>query len=155
VTSAGVGVNPLMFNKIAVGTDGSDTADKAVEVALDLAEHYRALLLVFSVYEPVSPGRLAEERLEAPDDIQWSISPSEDVDATLANVEERAVARGLRATSVVREGEPGVVVCELAEEHEADLLVIGNKGMQRRLFGSVPKYISQHAPCSVVIAKTT
>jgi nucleotide-binding universal stress UspA family protein len=47
------------------------------------------------------------------------------------------------------------VLCELAAEHDADLLVIGNKGMNRRVFGSVPRAVCQHAPCSVVVVKTT
>jgi nucleotide-binding universal stress UspA family protein len=144
-----------MFNTIAVGTDGSDTADKAVEMALDIADHYQARLLVFSVYKPVGESRLDREREEAPEDIQWAINPHEDVDKTLAAVKRRATERGLETTTVAREGEPADTICELAEEHQADLLVIGNKGMQRRLFGSVPKKISQNAPCSVVIAKTT
>lgn len=144
-----------MFKTIAVGTDGSDTADKAVEVALDIADRFKARLLVLSVYKPVDAGRLEHEREEAPEDIQWAINPHEDVDATLAAVEERARARGLDAASIAREGEPASTICELAEEQDVDLLVIGNKGMQRRLFGSVPKKISQHAPCSVLIAKTT
>jgi nucleotide-binding universal stress UspA family protein len=144
-----------MFKTIAVGTDGSETADKAVEMALDIAAHYRARLLIFSVYQPVGAGRLEREQEEAPEEIQWSINPHEDVDSTLADVEQRASARGLEATSVAREGEPASTICELAQEHAVDLLVIGNKGMQRRVFGSVPKKISQNAPCSVVIAKTT
>lgn len=47
------------------------------------------------------------------------------------------------------------MICDLAAEHGADLLVVGNKGIERRIFGSVPKSICQQAPCSVVIAKTT
>jgi nucleotide-binding universal stress UspA family protein len=144
-----------MFKTIAVATDGSETADKAVEMALDIAEHYNASLLVLSAYKPVGAGRLERESEEAPEEVQWSINPHEDVDATLADVKERASARGVDATAFASEGEPSGVVCGLAEEHEADLLVIGNKGMKRRLFGSVPKKIAQNAPCSVVVAKTT
>jgi nucleotide-binding universal stress UspA family protein len=143
-----------MFKTIAVGTDGSDTADKAVEVAIDIAERFEARLLVLSVYQPVTPKRLEAEREEAPEDIQWSINAHEYVDEMLADVARRATERGLDAMTVAREGEPAATICALAEEREADLLVIGNKGMQRRVFGSVPKWISQHAPCSVVIAKT-
>jgi nucleotide-binding universal stress UspA family protein len=51
-----------MFKTIAVGTDGSETADKAVEMALDIAAHYRARLLIFSVYQPVGAGRLEREQ---------------------------------------------------------------------------------------------
>ena len=144
-----------MFKTIAVGTDGSDTADKAVEMALDMADRYQARLLVFSVYKPVDGGRLEQEREEAPEEIQWSINPHEDVDATLAAVEERATARGLDATSIAREGEPASTICELAEEQDVDLLVIGNKGMQRRVLGSVPNSVTHKANCSVLVVKTT
>ena len=144
-----------MFQTIAVGTDGSETADKAVETALDIAEHYQARLLILSVYKPVASGRLASERDEAPEDIQWSINPHEDVDATLADAVQMALARGLAASGLAHEGDPAGVICQLAKDHAADLLVIGNKGMQRRFPGSVPNKISHHAPCSVLIAKTT
>lgn len=46
-----------MFKTIAVGTDGTETADKAVDVALDLAVRYQAKLLIFSVYTPVATRR--------------------------------------------------------------------------------------------------
>ena len=41
-----------MFKTIAVGTDGTNTADKAVDVALDIAERYGARLLLHSAYPP-------------------------------------------------------------------------------------------------------
>jgi nucleotide-binding universal stress UspA family protein len=44
---------------------------------------------------------------------------------------------------------------ELASECGADLLVIGNKGMQRRVLGSVPNTVAHSAPCSVLVVKTT
>jgi nucleotide-binding universal stress UspA family protein len=47
------------------------------------------------------------------------------------------------------------VLCGIAEDHNADLLVVGNRGMQRRVLGSVPNSVSHKAPCSVVIVKTT
>jgi nucleotide-binding universal stress UspA family protein len=144
-----------MFKRIAVATDGSPTADKAVDVAIDLARRYQGSLLIFSAYEPVNSARLAREREEAPEEIQWTINPHEDVDTTLALAEERAAASGLETLAIAGEGEPAHVICDLAAQHQADLLVIGNKGMKRRVFGSVPKTISQNAPCSVVIAKTT
>jgi nucleotide-binding universal stress UspA family protein len=144
-----------MFKTVAVGTDGSETADLAVEIALDLAAHYGARLLVFSAYHPVGSARLHREKEDAPEEVQWLINPHEDVDEVLANVQARARERGVETTGFAREGEPARVICELAEEHAADLLVVGNKGIQRRVLGSVPKAVSQHAPCTVVIAKTT
>ena len=144
-----------MIQKIAVGTDGSDTASKAVEFALDLAEKFGSHVVVASSYKPVSEDRLRREQQEAPSDIQWSINPTEDVDAALRAVEDMARKRGLEATSEAREGDPADVLCEIAEQHNADLLVVGNKGMQRRVLGSVPNSVSHKAPCSVVIVKTT
>jgi nucleotide-binding universal stress UspA family protein len=144
-----------MIETIAVGTDGSDTASKAVEFALDLAEKFGSHVVVASSYKPVGEDRLRREQADAPADIQWSINPTEDVDAALRAVEERARERGLKATSEAREGDPADVLCAIAEQHNADLLVVGNKGMQRRVLGSVPNSVSHKAPCSVVIVKTT
>jgi nucleotide-binding universal stress UspA family protein len=144
-----------MIQTITVGTDGSDTASKAVEFALDVAEKFGAKVVVASSYRPVGEDRLRKEQSEAPQDIQWSINPTEDVDNALRAVEEIARDRGLEVTSEARQGDPADVLCEIAEEHGADLLVVGNKGMQRRVLGSVPNSVSHKAPCSVVIVKTT
>ena len=144
-----------MFNKIAVATDGSSTASKAVDVALDLAHHYQASLLILSAYAPADELKLARERVEAPEDVQWMLNPNEEVNATLANVVERATVIGLKTETAAGQGDPAAVICDLASQYQADLLVIGNKGMKRRILGSVPKTISQNAPCHVVIAKTT
>ena len=144
-----------MLETIAVGTDGSATATKAVEFALDLAEHYNARVVFVSSYRPVSEGRLRQEQKEAPQELQWSLNPAEDVEATLRDVEEMADQRGLKWTSEAREGDPADVLVDLAEAHDADVLVIGNKGMQRRVLGSVPNSVSHKAKCSVMIVKTT
>ena len=140
---------------IAVGTDGSGTATKAVEFALDMAERYKASVVFISSYRPVSESRLRKEQDEAPADIQWSINPAEDVEGTLREVEELAQERGLQFKSEAKEGDPADVLVELAEKHDADVLVIGNKGMQRRVLGSVPNSVTHKANCSVMVVKTT
>jgi nucleotide-binding universal stress UspA family protein len=144
-----------MVQTVAVGTDGSGTADKAVEFAIDLAARYEAKIVFISAYNPVSESRLRREASGAPDDLQWMINPAEDVDATLRDCEERAEEHGLRWASEARQGDPAKVLVELAESNGADVLVIGNKGMERRVLGSVPNSVSHHAPCSVLIVKTT
>jgi nucleotide-binding universal stress UspA family protein len=143
-----------MVERIAVGTDGSDTAQKAVDFALDMAERYGAKVIVASAYTPVSEDRLRKEQTEAPQEIQWSINPSEDVDSTLRAVEDAAKERGLDYASEARNGDPAEVLCEIAEAHDADVIVVGNKGMERRILGSVPNTVSHKAPCSVMIVKT-
>ena len=143
-----------MIQTIAVGTDGSDTAAKAVDFAMDMAERYGAKLVIASAYKPVSEDRLRKEQVDAPQEIQWSINPNEDVDTTLRAVEEAAGERGLKYASEARNGDPADVLCEIAADHEADVIVVGNKGMQRRILGSVPNSVSHKAPCSVLIVKT-
>ena len=144
-----------MFKTIAVGTDGTQTADKAVDVALDIAERYGARLLILSAYTPLKVKDLEKERAELPEDVQWSIRADREVDRILATALERARAHGLDSETVARVGDPADVICQLASEHDVDLLVIGNKGMNRRVLGSLPKSVCQRAPCSVVVAKTT
>jgi nucleotide-binding universal stress UspA family protein len=144
-----------MISSVAVGTDGSETASIAVDFAIDLAQKYDARLIAISSYKPVSESRLKSEQKDAPDEIQWSINPTEDVDAILAAVEEKAQEAGLAVTTVAGDGDPADVLVDHAEEQGADILVVGNKGMQRRILGSVPNSVAHKATCTVVVVKTT
>jgi nucleotide-binding universal stress UspA family protein len=144
-----------MIETVAVGTDGSDTAAKAVEFAMDLASRYDAKIVFLSAYRGVSEERLKREARDAPEDVQWQINPAEDVEPTLRDAEDTARERGLTAASEAKEGDATKVLVELADKHNADILVIGNKGMQRKVLGSVPNSVSHRAPCHVVIVKTT
>lgn len=144
-----------MLGKIVVGTDGSETADEAVEFAVDLAERYGAELFVVSSYRPVSEYRLQKEQKEAPEDVQWSLNPFEDVEATLKAAEDKALERGVRVVSEARRGDPAELLCEIATEVGADMVVVGSKGMERRILGSVPNKVSHKAPCTVLIVKTS
>ncbi|MGO8906294.1 MAG: universal stress protein [Solirubrobacteraceae bacterium] len=147
-----------MFKSIVVGTDGSDTATQAVRQAIDLARSVDATLELVSAYEPVPAKRLREERLEAPEDLQWAINPREDVDTTLEAAAALAREAGVDVNVYARQGDPADAILDVAEEREADLIVVGNKGMtgaKRFLLGSVPNKVSHHAPCSVLIIRTT
>jgi nucleotide-binding universal stress UspA family protein len=144
-----------MITTVAVGTDGSGTASKAVEFAIELAARYEARIIFISAYVPVSEARLKREARDAPEELQWTINPAEDVDATLRDCEERAEAKGLKWSSEARQGDAAKVLVELAAGNGADILVIGNKGMERKVLGSVPNSVSHNAPCSVLIVKTT
>jgi nucleotide-binding universal stress UspA family protein len=147
-----------MFKSIVVGTDGSDTAGQAVRQAVELAKDVGAKVELVSAYEPVSSQRLSVERRQAPEDLQWTINPREDVDATLEAAAEVARAAGVEVTIYARQGDPADAILDVAEEQEADLIVVGNKGMtgaKRFLLGSVPNKVSHHAPCSVLIIRTT
>ena len=147
-----------MFTRIVVGTDGSDTAAEAVRQAVDLAKLAGAQLSIVSAYEPVSKRRLEEEREEAPRDVQYEIGPREDVNLVLDAAAAAARNEGIEVQTHPVEGDPAEGILNVAEETKADLIVVGNKGMtgaRRFLLGSVPNNVSHHAPCSVIIVRTT
>jgi nucleotide-binding universal stress UspA family protein len=147
-----------MFESIVVGTDGSNTAGEAVRQSIELAKAVGASIELVSAYEPVSRQRLREETRQAPEDLQWMVNPREDVDATLSDAADRIKEAGVSVNVYAREGDPADAILDVAEERGADLIVVGNKGMtgaKRFLLGSVPNKVSHHAPCSVLIIRTT
>ena len=147
-----------MFSSIVVGTDGSETAGKAVLQATELARQVGASVSLVSAYEPVSGNRLREEKREVPKDMEWTVNPREDVEATLKEASEEVEGAGVKVDTFAREGDPADAILDVAEETNADLIVVGNKGMtgtKRFLLGSVPNKVSHHAPCSVLIIRTT
>jgi len=147
-----------VFAAIVVGTDGSDTAGEAVRQAVELARQVGARLHIVSAYEPVPNARLRAEAQQVPPDAEWSINPREDVDATLADAAGVAREAGVDVAVYARQGDPADSILDVAEEQGADLVVVGNKGMtgaRRFLLGSVPNRVSHHAPCSVLIIRTT
>jgi nucleotide-binding universal stress UspA family protein len=147
-----------MFSAIVVGTDGSETAGKAVGAAIELAHRHGGTLHVVSAFAPVARQRLREEGRQVPHDIEWMVNPREDVDATLRDAQEEVQAAQVPFSGYAREGDPADAILDVAEEIGADLIVVGNKGMtgaKRFLLGSVPNKVSHHAPCSVLIVRTT
>jgi nucleotide-binding universal stress UspA family protein len=148
-----------MYGSIVVGTDGSDTAKEAVAQAADLAKAVGGRVLLVSAYEPVPEARLRHERTEVPEDVSWMVNPREDVQAVLDGEAERIKTLGVdNVETFAREGDPADAILDVAEETGADLIVVGNKGMtgaRRFLLGSVPNKVSHHAPCNVMIVRTT
>ena len=147
-----------MFGSIVVGTDGSETAGEAVRQATDLAKAVGAQVHVVSAFEPVGHQRLREERTQVPDDMQWMVHAREDVEATLRAAADRIGEAGVNVETYARQGDPADAILDVAEEQNADLIIVGNKGMtgaKRFLLGSVPNKVSHHAPCSVLIIRTT
>ncbi len=147
-----------MFQRIVVGTDGSDTASEAVRHATELAKMTGAALEFVSAFEPVPQDRLREETAEVPGDVAYGVGPREDVNTTLEGASGPAREAGVAVNTHACEGDPADAILDVAEETKADLIVVGNKGMtgaKRFLLGSVPNKISHHAPCGVYIVQTT
>ena len=137
-----------MISTVAVGTDGSETASEAVEQAAEFARRFDAKLVLLSAFKDEPPPTGTNEA-------QWAYSPSSQLREILSRTEAEMNERGIECTTMVDEGDPADVLVRLADDCGADVLVIGNKGMQRRVLGSVPKSVAHHADCSVLVVKTT
>jgi nucleotide-binding universal stress UspA family protein len=148
-----------VIETILVGTDGSDTAAAAVARAIEVARGLGAKLQIVSAYEPVPEGRIRQEAMRVPNDRAWTVNPREDVLALLESAQRDARAAGIeRVETFARVGDGADAILDVAEEQRCDLIVVGNKGMTgatRFLLGSVPNKVSHHAPCSVMIVRTT
>jgi nucleotide-binding universal stress UspA family protein len=147
-----------LYSSIVVGTDGSETASKAVTRAAELAATSGAFLSIVSAFRPVPPERLRNERVGAPEDIAYVVNSREDVDHLLSVAKK--LAESLGASSVRTESvdsEPSEALIEVAERLGADLIVVGSQGMtgaKRFILGSIPNRVAHHTPCDILIVKT-
>jgi nucleotide-binding universal stress UspA family protein len=147
-----------LFERIVVGTDGSETAGEAVRQAVELARLSGGKLAIVAAFEPVPQSRLREEKGDVPGDVSYAIGPREDVNVALESAVGTAKKQGVDAEPYPRQGDPADAILDVAEQTNADLIVVGNKGMtgaKRFLLGSVPNKVSHHAPCGVYIVRTT
>lgn len=139
-----------MFETVVVGADASETATQAVRQAIELVKLTGGRLHIVSAYKPqqLSTSGAEETGLESGDLAE----------SVLADHGSRARAAGIAEVRThAKSGPPAEVICDLAAEVNADLIIVGNKGMigMRRVLGSVPNSVAHHAPCSVLIADTT
>lgn len=142
-----------MFNTVVVGADDSPTATEAVRKAIALVKLTAGRLHIVTAYKP-----------------QHFSSSDAEVDKYLKSLGSDSLARslldeltgiarvaGIRPETHALTRAPADAICEVAAQVGADLIVVGNKGMQgvRRLLGSVPNAVAHQAPCDVLIAFTT
>lgn len=148
------------FTCILVGTDGSATADRAVEVAAQLARQLGAELHILSVYQGApEPDWSARPALGGP--LAPGLTDTGSSGGLLGSeqVAERAVStwgQGLHTQAHAVAGSAVDAIVDLAASVGADLVVVGNKGMHgaRRVLGSVPNSVAHRAGCAVLIVKT-
>jgi nucleotide-binding universal stress UspA family protein len=124
-----------MYQKILVGTDGSKTAAKAVDRAIEVATASGATLTILTAAAPQKGTKIVEAEAA------------------------RHTDSGVAIDTMVIDDEPVAGLIEVARGGGYDLLVIGNRGMTgvtRFLrLGSVPNKVTHHLPCSLLIVKTT
>lgn len=137
------------WERILVADDGSPTSQAAVARAMAVAQAYGGELKVVSVLEV--PAQVAREGLELMEG--WRNRLIDYVRGITAQAE----SLGLKAEGLVRGGEPYRIICELAREQQANLIVIGSHGrtgLKRLLMGSVAEKVIGHAPCPVLVVRT-
>ena len=121
--------------RVLVGTDRSETAERAVQWAADMAERYEAELVVLQV-----------------------LADGADAQSTTAALQSYVQEVAPRGRAIVRAGDdPARVIVDAATEEGVDVIVVGSVGMSGRkefLLENVPNRVSHNAPCTVVIVNT-
>lgn len=135
------------FRKILVGYDGSAQSDKAVDVALSLAECVDSTVLVFAVARPPEPSTSVE--LEAVLD-----DAREHYEEGFKKIMNKARGRDLTVTTDMAVGHPGEQIIHRAEKDAIDLIVLGRRGrsqIARMMLGSVSERVLRYAHCPVMV----
>jgi nucleotide-binding universal stress UspA family protein len=140
-----------MFTTVVVGTDWSDTAEVAFAKALELTRSEGGRLHVVTASPQSAPpaaGRTAGASGGR------SLGPDFQADVVLERALDRHGANDVEVSQHTASGDPGEAILDVAEQVGADLIVVGNKGMHRRVLGSVPNTVSHRATCDVLIVQT-
>jgi nucleotide-binding universal stress UspA family protein len=144
------------YTTVVVGTDGSETSFRAVERAAALARDSDALLVIACAYVPERPDPHTQDVLgnEA-----YQVTGSAPADDTVSRARDLAIKAGaVKVETTAVEGKPADTLCRVVTERSADLLVVGNRGLNTlagRIIGSVPLDVVRHAPVDVLVVHTT
>jgi nucleotide-binding universal stress UspA family protein len=145
------------YRTVVVGTDGSDSSYRAVDRAAEIARDTDAKLILLCAYAPATKRQVESAETELGSDA-YQVVGSTPAEETLRTASERAAARGSAVSeAVATQDEPVKALLKAIREHEADLLVVGNRGLNTlagRILGSVPSDVSRHARCDVLIVHT-
>jgi nucleotide-binding universal stress UspA family protein len=139
-----------MFETVVVGADGSATALEAVRAAIELVKLSGGNLHIVSAYKPQHFNAMAEH------EVPRSLDTGDLAESLLEDLSSHARIAGVAVEVHAGSGDPAEVICGVAAEVGADVVVVGNKGMSgvRRVLGSVPNSVAHSAPCSVLIVST-
>jgi nucleotide-binding universal stress UspA family protein len=144
-----------MAERIVVGTDGSDSAQLAVDEAVRLAQSLGGELHLVAAFEPLRGVKIAG----APEGAAkvWAPLPDAQVEAILSQASAAVRMRNVPVKTYALEGDPADALLRIADEVEASLIVVGSRGMhgaKRFVLGSVPNKVSHQARRNVLIVST-
>ena len=140
---------------IVVGTDGSETASRAVARAAELASETGAVLHIVMAYKAQSVQELQALRASLPQEFRSSVSADSEARITLKQAAQHASRMGVKVETHFATGDPAKVILKTAQELGADVVVVGNKWIERRIRGSVPGGVNRGADRDVLIVDTT
>ncbi|MHC3378929.1 universal stress protein [Haloarcula sp. H-GB5] len=141
-----------MFDTVVIATDGSGSAERAVEAALDLAARFDATvhgLYVVDTGEVETTPKEVREALERALATTGGRALSFILEAADAEADEELV-------TAVREGDPADEICTYAVEHDADVIVSGTRGRHGEhgyLLGSVAEELVREAPMPLLTVR--
>ncbi len=144
-----------MYKTLVVGTDGSPTAEKAVQTAAELARSWGSELHIVTAFRTPRPGMGAAAGVDLVDSGAGHALAEEGARAVgLDSIE--MFGDGITAEAHEAQGPADEVILSTAAEVGADLIVVGSKGMRgaRRYLGSVPNSVAHGANCAVLVVKT-
>ncbi len=141
-----------MYRAIVVGTDGSPSARGAVIHAGELAKATGAKLHIVCVMRP-AVALVGAPELVMPVD---TAGEADAVRAILDDASRDVAPHGIAVETHSPVGSPASCLIDVAASIDADLLVVGSRGLHgaRRILGSVPNSVTHHAPCHVLVVQT-
>lgn len=148
------------YRTVVVGTDGSESSLRAVARAGALAGACGATLVIACAYLPTEADD--REMARAQDvlrDEAYQIVGAHPAEDTVRTAQERAAKAGAGTVRTVAvEGSPVEALLDVVRREQADLLVVGNRGLagiKGRLLGSVPADATRRSECDVLVVHTT
>jgi nucleotide-binding universal stress UspA family protein len=155
----------MMFNKILVGVEISDLSQRVFNAAVSLAKATNAQLMLLHAIYPFEQTNTSPAAINA-----VSFSPAWYSEAAnhsmglwdkleeagmkfLTARTQEAIAAGVKAEFYQSFGEPGCLICQIAQQWQADLIIVGRhsqSGLPEFFLGSISNYVLHHAPCSVL-----
>jgi nucleotide-binding universal stress UspA family protein len=147
------------YQTVVVGTDGSDSSYLAVDKAARIAADSDATLVIACAYHPARPDQVDRATDELGADVAYQVVGSSPAEDSVRTAAERAKKQGAtKIDTVVVDGEPVPTLTKVVTERDADLLVVGNRGLNTlagRILGSVPSEAARKSKVDVLIVHTT
>jgi nucleotide-binding universal stress UspA family protein len=141
-----------LFKKILIATDGSKYSQGAASEGLKIARSHGSKVFVLYVID--MRALMSVNGIPVPENMYLLLE--EEGKRAVSLVKEMAV--GLPVETFVQSGYPGSTIVEFAKDHGIDLIVVGTlgkSGIEALLLGSVAGKVVRHAPCPVLVVKST